>query len=92
MMKNTIPFEIHLTVDELTTDKLPDFEKLCQKLGGKAVLIELPVGAHTQQPMLSVIKSADKLDEILSYIDLLKDEFKNSRFKTIRHKIEIPAS
>ncbi len=92
MMKNTIPFEIHLTVDELTTDKLPDFEKLCQKMGGKAVLIELPVGAHTQQPMLSVIKSADRLDEILSYIDLLKDEFKNSGFKTIRHKIEIPAS
>lgn len=36
-------FEIHLTVQHLTDNRIPDFEKLCQTWGGKAILIELPI-------------------------------------------------
>ena len=61
-----IPFEIHLTISDLSTDRLPDFERLCRDMGGKAVLIELPVGVHTQQPMLSLVQAAETLDEGVS--------------------------
>ncbi len=86
-----IPFEIHLTISDLSTDRLPDFERLCRDMGGKAVLIELPVGVHTQQPMLSLVQAAETLDEILAVIDELKGCFARAGFNTIRHKVEIPA-
>lgn len=86
-----IPFEIHLTISDLSTDRLPDFERLCRDMGGKAVLIELPVGVHTQQPMLSLVQVAATLDEILAVIDELKACFAGVGFDTIRHKVEIPA-
>lgn len=79
-----IPFEIHLTISDLSTDRLPDFERLCRDMGGKAVLIELPVGVHTQQPMLSLVQAAETLDEILAVIDELKGCFARAGFNTIR--------
>lgn len=84
-------FEIHLTVNELTDDKISDFENLCQKLGGKAILIELPMGEHTQQPMMTYVKQANNITEILADIDNLKPQFLNQGFNIIRTKIEIPA-
>lgn len=83
-------FEIHLTVDELTSDKITEFESLCQKLGGKAILIELPMGEHIQQPMMTYVKQANNITEILADIDDLKPKFLNQGFNIIRTKIEIP--
>lgn len=84
-------FEIHLTVNELTDDKISNFENLCQKLGGKAILIELPMGEHIQQPMMTYVKQANNITEILADIDDLKPKFLNQGFNIIRTKIEIPA-
>ncbi|WP_066800063.1 nucleotidyl transferase AbiEii/AbiGii toxin family protein [Moraxella oblonga] len=84
-------FEIHLTVNELNNDKINDFENLCQNLGGKAILIELPMGEYTQQPMMTYVKKANNVTEILAEIDTLKPQFFNQGFEIIRTKIEIPA-
>lgn len=84
-------FEIHLTTAPLTTDQLLDFTELCQSLGGKAVLIDLPIGQHTQQPMFSVVKSADDFREILPLMGDYADLFAKIGFPIVRHKVEIPA-
>lgn len=84
-------FEIHLTIQHLTDDRIPDFEKLCQILGGKAILIELPIGEHTQQPMMTYVQKAEHIKQILAEIQTLKPRFLNQGFEIIRTKIEIPA-
>lgn len=84
-------FEIHLTIQHLTDDRIPDFEKLCQTLGGKAILIELPIGEHTQQPMMTYVQKAEHIKQILAEIQTLKLRFLNQGFEIIRTKIEIPA-
>lgn len=47
-------FEIHLTANKLTNDRINDFERLCQKLGGKAILIELPTGSFKFQCLMRI--------------------------------------
>ena len=47
-------YEFHLTTRPLSAAESEAFADCCRQLGGKAVLIALPHGAHTQQPMLSV--------------------------------------
>lgn len=84
-------FEIHLTVDSLTKERLPSFEQFCQTLGGQAVLIQLPVGEHTQQPMFTMTEKGENLAEILAFIDDLKPRFVAENFSIIRTKLEIPA-
>ena len=48
-------YEFHLTTRPLTPSETLRFTCLCRDLGGKAVLIALPEGVHTQQPMLSFV-------------------------------------
>lgn len=84
-------FEIHLTVDNLIKERLSSFEKFCQTLGGQAVLIELPVGERTQQPMLTMTKTGENIAEVLAFIDDLKLRFVAEDFSIIRTKFEIPA-
>lgn len=91
-IKKSYLFELHLTVDSLTTDQLPNFERVCQTLGGQAVLIQLPVGEHTQQPMFTMTKMAESLAEVLAFIDNLKPQFLAKNFAIIRTKFEIPAT
>ena len=84
-------FEIHLTVDNLDNTKILEFETICQNMGGKAVLIELSKGKHQQQPMFSLVKKANHLNDILTIMDNLKQEFHQKGFTVIRKKVEIPA-
>ena len=50
-----MPYEFHLTTRPLSEAETHHFARCCAKLGGKAVLIALPHGAHTRQPMLSFV-------------------------------------
>lgn len=84
-------FEIHLTVDNLDNTKILEFETICQNMGGKAVLIELSKGKHQRQPMFSLVKKANHLNDILTIMDNLKQEFHQKGFTVIRKKVEIPA-
>lgn len=90
-MKQSYLFEIHLTTNHLADDQIPLFEKFCQNLGKKAVVIELPIGEHTQQPMMTFSKHAHHIKEILAYVDKLRPQFFAHHFDIIRTKIEIPA-
>lgn len=79
-MKQPYLFEIHLTTNHLVDDQIPLFEKFCQNLGKKAVVIELPIGEHTQQPMMTFSKHAHHIKEILAYVDKLRPQFFCSSF------------
>lgn len=91
-MQHTYLFEIHLTTNHLSNEQIPLFEKFCLDLDKKAVVIELPIGEHTQQPMMTFTKHAHHIQEVLAYIDGLRPQFLAHHFEIIRTKIEIPAS
>lgn len=90
-LTDNIPFEIHLTTGDLPQDREQEFSAYCQSVGGKALLIELSRGLHTQQPMLSTIIYADSLEAVLSEANKLSSGLKQHNFKSKRLKIEIPA-
>lgn len=84
-------FEIHLTINALAENKITEFEKACQNLGGKAVIIELPMGKNTQQPMFTFTQKSENLADIFVKIEPIKQELAKQNFEVIRTKIEIPA-
>lgn len=86
-----IVFELHLTTTPIASDQLFAFTSLCQSVGGRAVLIDLPVGQHTQQPMLSMVSFVDEFDEILTLMDTLNTTFEQAGYPIVRRKVEIPA-
>lgn len=85
-------YELHLTTDRLNNEQLPDFEKLCHKLGGKAVLIELPIGVHTQQPMLTLTLKSDSWQYVREFMAQLANQCREHGFPIVRQKAEIPAN
>lgn len=86
-----IPFELHLTTTPLTSDRLPAFTKLCESVGGKAVLIDLPIGQHTQQPMPTLTKFSDDFTKVVTLMQELGQTVTQAGFTIVRHKVEIPA-
>ncbi len=81
-------FECHITValPPNEPDKLLLFDKVCKKLGGKAIIIELANGRTPTQPMISKILKGDA-DTVLSQINALIDGL-SRYFSIIRLKIE----
>lgn len=84
-------FEFHLTIEQTSSTRLLEFQQLCQQYGGKAILIELATGVHTQQPMFSWLHSAPSFNEFQLHINHLCNIFAQANFPIIRQKVEIPA-
>ncbi|MBO2010797.1 hypothetical protein [Hymenobacter negativus] len=86
-----LPVEFHLTTAPLTPNELAGFEALCQRAGGKALLIELARGQHCQQPMLSLIKTGIAPADALLEARKLAEQFGDGGYPVLRLKLEVPA-
>lgn len=91
LLDPVIPFELHLTVNELNTTALPDFIKCCEENESKPLLIELSRGSFMQQPMLTKTISLKTLEEALLQATDLSARLNEKKFPVKRLKIEIPA-
>lgn len=83
-------YEIHITVDLPSKEKIKKFEDKCKELYCKPLAIELPNGDHTIQPMLSKVIDFDLMEDMKIYVRGLNNALKESGFKVSRSKIEIP--
>lgn len=84
-------YEFHLTTRPLAAEALPGFIDLCRAVGGKAVLIALPQGVHSQQPMLSFVCDEPSWAAAQARLTALAQTFTAAGFAIIREKAEIPA-
>lgn len=85
-----ILFELHLTTHDLREDEILDFERFCEKIEAKPILIELSKGTFYRQPMISKILKCNSENELKAKVKELKNEFLISGFEVIRTKIEVP--
>lgn len=90
-LSEKIPFEIHLTTEQLPAAREGAFVRHCEAAGAKALLIELSRGMHMQQPMLSTVVYSDDLRLILSKATTLSQALVKEKFGATRLKIETPA-
>lgn len=86
-----LPFELHLTTGPLAATQLPGFEALCQRVGGKALVIELARGQHCQQPMLSLVTADADAPAALARGRALAAEFGAAGYPVRRTKLEVLA-
>ena len=84
-------YEFHLTTHPLSAAESEAFADCCRQLGGKAVLIALPHGAHTQQPMLSFVCDEATWAAARQRMVRLADALAVRDFLIVRQKAEIPA-
>ena len=84
-------YEFHLTTRPLSEAETHHFARCCAKLGGKAVLIALPYGAHTRQPMLSCVCREPTWAAARQRKARLADVLAAQGFAVVRQKAEIPA-
>ena len=84
-------YEFHLTTHPLSAAESEAFADCCRQLGGKAVLIALPHGAHTQQPMLSFVCDENTWAAARQRMVRLADALAVRGFPIVRQKTEIPA-
>lgn len=91
-LAETIPFEIHITIENVTSQTVQVFQGLCNQLGGKAILIELSRGEHISQPMFTKVFSTNNIDEVFSFADRIIRIFTSDNFQYKRLKIEIPVT
>lgn len=85
-----IDFEIHLTTSRISEKEIPKFEKFCQDINVKPILIELSSGIHSQQPMISkVIRISDE-NSLIEEVEAIELKFEKMNYRIIRRKIEVP--
>lgn len=83
-------FEVHITVNAIEQQDIPDFVEFCQTIEAKPIIIELEKGIIAQQPMISkVYRNIEKHTLKNELIDLLQD-FKTSIYAVNRVKVEVP--
>ena len=83
-------YEIHITVDLPSKEKIKEFEDKCTELLCKPLVIELPNGDYPIQPMLSKVIDFDFMEDMKIYVRGLNNTLTESGFKVSRSKIEIP--
>ena len=91
MHNQTIPFELHLTFDNVLAANIEIFVARCEQEGGKAILIELARGEYQHQPMFTKVLYLTNLSEALLAASQYDLSFKANGFLVKRIKIEIPA-
>lgn len=79
-------FEAHVTV-RAAAGEIPLFRAACEALGVKCVLIELPAGAVSSQPMTASAHRGT-LQSVLDEVDAQARELAARGFEVIRRKIE----
>ena len=90
-MERLIPFEIHITTNELTAKRQNEFIDFCLRNDAKPLMIELSRGKFKNQPMFSKVIFSNNIDNILSISTELSKSLHSQNFKSKRLKIEIPA-
>jgi len=88
---NRIPFELHLTVNDLLTTDIERFVDCCLAQEAKPMMIELSRGTYIHQPMMNRIVAASSLQEALMVATMLSGILQTSGFPVKRLKIEVPA-
>jgi hypothetical protein len=91
MLKNSIPFEIHITVEKLSPDKQPTFIELCILNEAKPLFIELAKGNYISQPMISKVVCSNSFESVLSLATNLSKKFSKNNFNVNRLKVEVPS-
>jgi len=91
-MPSPIPFEIHITIANLPVHEQDRFVQFCRQQHTKPILIELAKGDFTQQPMLTAVVHATRLNEALQAANNYTAQLNKAGFITNRLKIEIPAN
>ncbi|NIG53002.1 hypothetical protein [Chitinophaga sp. Cy-1792] len=86
-----IPFEVHLTISEITQERVASFSDCCNRLSARPLLIELSKGTCIQQPMLYAVLSTNSYQEVLQQCDSYTESLIANDFFVKRSKIEIPA-
>lgn len=82
-------FEVHITTQDLQSNEIEGFERFCQDIAAKPILIELSKGDCCRQPMISKVFRCIG-EELHSEIDQLTAQFKSANYPVHRVKIEVP--
>lgn len=85
-----IPFEIHLTVQELSVEQAQCFTQFCEGHEAKVMLIELARGNYRHQAMLSKVTNQENLEDALKIANTLSSKLSAIPLEVKRLKIEIP--
>ena len=86
-----IPFEIHLTTENVSSEYISYFTQICDHMNGKALIIELSRGNQTKQPMFSKKILLETATQAIKIAEDLKEKFASKNFSITRMKIETPA-
>ena len=85
-----ITFELHLTTNFLDLNGISRFEKFCEVIQAKPIVIQLPKGQFQQQPMISKVIQVPTEKVLIEKVEFLQKQFIHNRFEIKRTKIEIP--
>jgi len=91
MLNENIPFEIHITTNDLSTERQKEFTNFCNSIKAKPILIELLKGEFIKQPMLSKIIESNSIVNVLSISNEIAKKMGNQNFIAKRLKIEVPS-
>lgn len=91
-MSSLIPFEAHLTMQDIAPAQLPAMEAFCKAQGHKPLLIELSRGQHFWQPMASFIAEFPHLEAAMAAAKSEVASYSEAGFPIGRVKIETPAT
>ncbi|SFO50651.1 hypothetical protein SAMN05428949_5475 [Chitinophaga sp. YR627] len=89
---NKIPFELHLTVNDLLTSDVEHFVNCCVEQEAKPMIIELYRGTYIHQPMMNKIVTTSSLQDALMDATMLSGILQTSGFPVKRLKVEVPAN
>jgi hypothetical protein len=87
-----IPFELHITINDLPANRTNQFVNSCAEQEAKPMLIELSRGQHLHQPMMNKVVYAHSLEHALQHARNLCETLQQQAFGIKRIKIEVPAS
>ncbi len=90
MSAEVIPFEIHITVGELTHLQGKAFKNICLELSAKPVFIELSRGNARQQPMFSKVLKEKDLPTVVRLSEQYVSKLEQVDMIPRRLKIEVP--
>ncbi|MGL4597712.1 MAG: hypothetical protein ACRCYO_09295 [Bacteroidia bacterium] len=89
MLDTEIPFEIHITTDDVSSNRKQEFVDFCVTRAAKPLMIELSKGNFVNQPMFSKVVYATDVHTILSNATEISSALTNQNFCVKRLKIEI---
>jgi hypothetical protein len=84
-------FESHITIEAADLSQRQRFRDVCQQLGIKCVLIELPQGNTRSQPMTACHHHGD-IARVLGEVDSLCRNLRAAGFSLVRVKLEAVAA